>query len=265
MKRLIPIFLSLLLLAACSDKAAPSSSQKDPSSGGGLVISPPENSPSDPHPSEDMDVPSNSAPDESQDFPSGDDSSPQVDVALIREIIFTYGAEEDIYNYDQPTIVMKKKSLFIRDESWSGENGLTPFDYLYWEDSRPTTDEEWDAIEAGQHYAEGRQGESPFGYRYLGPGEMVEEKILSHFQVTLEHLRSDPEYYDGSIPGYFMMAGGGMGARPTISFTFQQDGDILTVPVTLTFPDGSEPETTHTLTIRLESNGGWKYLGCQVG
>lgn len=235
MKRVIPIFLALLLLAACSDRAVPSSSPKDPSPGGGLVISQPE-----------------------------DDPIPQVDAALVREIVFTYGAREDTDN--QPdAIVPRNKSLFYREESWSGENGLTPFYYLYWEDSLPATEEEWAAIEVGQRYAEGRQGESPFGYRYLGPAETVEEKILSHFEVTLEHLRSDPEYYDGSIPGYFMMAGGGMGERPTVSFTYEQDGDILTVPVTLTPPDYSiYPETTHTLTVRLEPGGGWKYLGCQV-
>lgn len=239
MKRFVTILLALLLLAACGGKEAPSSSPKDPSSGGGRVISPPEDSSSE------------------------DDSSSQVDVALIREIVFTYGAEEDTLN--QPgVIVRKKKSLFFREESWSGENGLTPYDYLYWEDSLSVSDDEWAAIEAGQHYAEGRQGESPFGYRYIGPGEMVEEKILSHFEVTLEHLRSDPEYYDSSIPGYFLMVGGGMGNRPTISFTFQQDEDILTVPVTITPSDGSGPEITHILTVRLESDGGWKYLGCQV-
>lgn len=254
MKRILSILCVAVLvvsLAACGGKEA--SSEKESSSGGGMMISQPENDPDDPGPDEDLDA------------SGGDASIPQADEALVREIVLTYGAEEDTLN--QPdVIVRKKKSLFLLDESWSGENALTPFDYLYWEDSLPSSEEEWAAIEAGQHYAEGRQGESPFGYRYIGPGEMVEEKILSHFEVTLEHLRSDPEYYDDSIPGYFLMAGGGMGARPSVSFTFQQDGDILTIPVFLTPPEGSgEPETTHTLTVRLEPDSGWKYLGCQVG
>lgn len=251
MKRCIFLLLALLLLSACGNKAIPSS-QAGPSSAGGLTVSQPE---------EDR-------PKEDPEETDKDDAIPQADVALVREIVFTYGAKEDTVNHPG-AIILKNKSLFLREESWSGENGLTPFYYLLWEDSLPVTDEEWAVIEEGQRYAEGRQGESPFGYGYLGPGEMVEEKILSHFEVTLEHLRGDPEYYDGSIPGYFLPAGGGMGERPAVSFTFRQDGDILTIPVTLTYTstytsDGLQPEELHTLTVRLEPGGGWKYLGCQV-
>lgn len=252
MKRCVIILLAILLLSACGiEKQSPTPSGSSP-------VSAPESSPVEPERSDP------SAPEDSGEGEGGEGSIPQADVALVREIVFAYGAVEDTYNYDQPTIVMKKKSLFIRDESWSGENGLALDWYLYWEDSLPSTDEEWAAIEAGQQYAEEHQGESPFGYGYLGPGEMVEQKILEHFEVTLDYLHSDPEYYDDSIPGYFYPAGGGMGERPIVSFTFQQDGEILTIPVTLTSPSGYEPEQTHTLTVRLEPDGGWKFLGCQV-
>lgn len=245
MKRLISILLALLLLTACGGKAASSSGSA--SDGGGLTVSQP------------SDGPDNS--DEAPENPDEDASIPQADQELVREIVFTYGAKEDMV-YGPGNYTTRNKSLFFREESWSGENGLEPFYYLYWEDSLPSTEEEWAVIQAGQHYAEEHQGESPFGYGYLGPGETVEEKILAHFEVTLEHLRGDPEYYDGSIPGYFMMAGGGMGERPVVSFTYEQEGDILTIPVRLTY--SFEPNVTHTLTVRLEPDGGWKYLGCEV-
>ena len=246
MKRLISIFLALLLLTACGGKAAPSS-QGDPSSGGGLTVSQPENGPG-----------------EEMKDPGGEDPIPQADEDLVREIVFVYGANEDMV-YGPGHYTIRNRSMFIREESWSGENGLEPFDYLYWESTLPVTDEEWAVIEAGQHYAEEHQGESPFGYGYLGPAETVEGKILSHFEVTLEHLRGDPEYYDGDIPCYFIGSGGGMGAKPSLTFTYEQDGDILTIPVTLTPPSyANDPIAIHTLTVRLEPDRGWKYLGCQV-
>ena len=243
------VFLILILsLAACGGREQiPAMEPKSGlPSGGGPVTSRPEND-----------------PDEDPDASGGDDSIPQADVALVREIVFTYGAEEDTYNRPG-TIITKKSSLFYRDDGWSGENALDVSTYLSWVLWLPATEEEQALIDAGERYTEGRII-GGFDSRYVGPGEMVEEKIMSHFEVTLEHLHSDPEYYDGSIHGYFYPAGGGMGERPIVSFTFRQDGDILTIPVTLTSPSGSEPETTHTLTVRLGPGGGWKYLGCQVG
>lgn len=241
MKRLLPILLALLLLAACGGKTAPSPGV---ASGGGLTVSQPDDGPDD--------------PDETPESPGGDASIPQADVALVREIVFTYGAQEDSY---QPGVVIpKNRGFFNRSESWSGENGLAPSDYLNWEYGLPATEEERAAIDAGQQYAEGRSI-GGFGCFYIGPGEMVEKKIMSHFEVTAEHLRGDTECYDGSIPGYFLPSGGGKGETPTISFTWEQDGDILTVPVILTYADH---ENTHTLTVRLEPGGGWKYLGCEV-
>lgn len=250
MKRFLPILLALLLLTACGGKATPSSNS-EPSSGGGLVVYPPDASLGDP---DDLG--------DTLDGPGGDDSIPQADVALIREIVFTYGAHEDFHR--PGVIIPKNRGLFVGSVSWSGENGLEPSFYLNWEYGVPTTEEEQTAIDAGQQYAEGRHI-GGFDSFFVGPGALVEGKIISHFEVTAEHLRGDTELYDGSIPGYFLPAGGGKGATPTISFTYQQDGDILTIPVILTFPEGyPDPDTTHTLTVRLEQDGGWKYLGCQV-
>jgi len=242
MKRFLAAILALVLLlacAACGGKETPSAPEAT-ISGGGAV-------------GEQREEPSDRPGDPAEPVP-------QAEEALVREIVLTYGAYEDTLNTPS-ALAVGKKSLFLREEGWEG--ALTPAGYLYWVDSLPMTEEEWNTFEAAQTHAQGREGESPFGYRFFPP-ELVEDKVLSHFDTTLDQLQSDPECYDGSVPGYFLPAGGGMGSRITVSYTYAQDGETLTVPVTLTWADGSEPAAVHTLTVRLEPDGGWKYLGCQV-
>lgn len=245
MKQFLTLLLALALAiscAACGGKEGPSSPKKPVSGGGPVGESRPESTPSPAEPSQPAEI-------------------PQAEDDLVREIIFLYGAYEDTLN-GPATLTAKKKSLFLRQEGW-GPGELGPGDYLYWVDTLPMTQEEWNALEAAQHHAEGRQGQSPFGYRFFPP-ELVEEKVLAHFEVTADALQADPEYYDGDIPGYFLPNGGGMGARAVLSYRYSQEGDTLTIPVTLDYPDGSQPTVTHTLTVRLEPDGGWKYLACQV-
>lgn len=244
MNRFLAVILALILLlslSACGGKESPG---REPVSGGGPVGG--QGEPSAPEGPE----------------PEKEPAIPQADDELVRQIILTYGAYEDTLN-TPAALTVGKKSLFLRGESWSGAESLPPETLLYWVDSLPMTEEEWNAFEAAQHNAEGRTGESPFGYRFFPP-ELVEDKVLSRFDTTLEHLRSDPENYDANLLGYFLPAGGGMGGRVTISYTYAQEGEILTIPVTLNRADGSEPAALHTLTVRLEGGGGWKYLGCQV-
>lgn len=235
----------LLSLSACGGKESPG---REPASGGGTVGGQGEPSaPKEPEPEKGTPAPS---------------AIPRADEELVRQIIVTYGAYEDTLN-TPAALTVGKKSLFLRGESWSGAESLTPETLLLWVDSLPMTEKEWNTFEAAQHNAEGRMGESPFGYRFFPP-ELVEDKVLSRFDTTLEHLRSDPETYDAALPGYFLPAGGGMGGRVAISYTYSQEGEILTIPVTLNRADGSEPAAVHTLTVRLEEGGSWKYLGCQV-
>ena len=93
MGRFFAVLLTLSLLlacAACGDKDAPSS--QTPASGGGLVESQPE------------------SPPEPEETPHADD-------ALVREMIFAYGAYEDTLN-GPAVLTVRKKSLFHRMESW---------------------------------------------------------------------------------------------------------------------------------------------------
>ena len=57
--------------------------------------------------------------------------------------------------------------------------------------------------------------------------------------------------------------GGGKGMIPSIRYEWSQEGEILTVDVTLDYGE-VQAGSTHRLTVRLEPDGGWKYLSCQV-
>ena len=54
-----------------------------------------------------------------------------------------------------------------------------------------------------------------------------------------------------------------MGALPGLTYQYSQEGELLTIIVTLDFPD--TPDQQHTLTVRLEPDGGWRYLSDEVG
>ena len=44
---------------------------------------------------------------------------------------------------------------------------------------------------------------------------------------------------------------------------YTQEGDILTIQVDESNAVNA-PRNSHLLTVRLEPDGGWKYLGCEV-
>ena len=77
----------------------------------------------------------------------------------------------------------------------------------------------------------------------------------------MDYLQSNPVTYRQEYQGCSLGGGVGIGERPALTYEYSQKGDLLTVVVTETY---SASDITHTLTVRLEENGGWKYLSDQV-
>ena len=77
----------------------------------------------------------------------------------------------------------------------------------------------------------------------------------------MDYRQSNPEIYHQEYQGCSLGGGGGIGERPALTYEYSQKGEFLTVVVTVASSAG---DITHTLTVRLEENGGWKYLSDQV-
>jgi hypothetical protein len=223
----------VLTMAACgeADKAQPvsGSSQSSPSS---LATEPPA--------------------DLSQDA----DGIPQANDAMVRKIICTYGAMEELTTDGSPRLVPTAISLFYSNESWEGPEDLTPGEYFSWFFST-TWNEDY---EYKQEAYKNPHGEN-MGWFY--PQDLYEERIQQYFEISSDYLRSDPTYYDAEYQGYWIGGGGGKGLVPILRYEWSQEGEILTVDVTLDYIE-AQPGSTHRLTVRLEPDGGWKYLSCQV-
>ena len=235
MKRILALgalFALVLAMAACGeeDRAQPVSGSSPASSS--LSAQPPEAS-------------------------SGEslEAVPQADDSLVKEVVCTYGALVDS-SYDPPRLVPTAVSLFYSDQSWETPEDLSSGNYFSWFFST-TWDEDY---EYKQEAYKNPHGEN-MGWFY--PQDLYEARIQEYFEVSTDHLRSDPTYYDAQYGGYSIGGGGGKGLVPALSCTWSQEGDLLTVDVALDYGEG-QAGSTHRLTVRLEPDGGWKYLGCEV-
>ena len=180
-------------------------------------------------------------------------SSEEADLdALVREIVLTYGAEEDPLN-GSPQLTPTLTSLY-HCAGWKGSEGLTPMHYFTWFFST-TMKEDYEYTQEAYRHPKGE------AYGYFFPQDCYEERIQTYFEVDTDYLRSNPEIYHQEYQGYSLGGGGGIGDRPTLTYEYSQEGELLTVVVTETY---SASDITHTLTVRLEENGGWKYLSDQV-
>lgn len=226
-----------LALGGCGDKARPVPPPTQPSS---IEVRPRE--PESPAPKE------NPA--------SVIDTMPQVSDEVKQNILLTYGAEE---SPDGPgsRLIPTGISLYYRTQSWEGSQGLTPGEYFGWFFST-TMKEDYEYKREVYAHPKGED------YGWFFPQDLYEERVQTYFEVSVDHLRSDPAYYQAEYQGYCLGSGGGRGESPTLTYQYTRDGDLLTIRVIRSYPSGAFPDACHTLTVRLEENGGWKYLGDQV-
>ena len=236
MKRLIPTLacaLALaLFLAACSGPGG------ELASGAHALSSQPAESPS------------SAAPEPpAREDPSAQEEPPVLDDAKIREILKTYGMEEaDPAADGTPRLKSAIMGLIYRQSNWDRPEDLAPSAYYCW----------YLAAHGTGAFLPNPKGEAYGGYL---PQEILEKAVQEHFRVSVRHLRSDPDLYHEELQGYAPSAGGGIGERPFITYTWSQEGSVLTVDFTLHYE--YFPEDTYQLLVFLRGDGGWEYMNCE--
>ena len=99
------------------------------------------------------------------------------------------------------------------------------------------------------------------------PAEFVEQTLLAHFDLPLEWIRNHKEYDSEANVYHFVSGYGGVGNVGAITGS-RQNGDLLEINCSwFDWRDGEAPDLltySHTVTIKLEEDGGWKYVGNQI-
>ena len=179
-------------------------------------------------------------------------SVPQADDELAKQIVKAYGALEDENGTLRPGAI---SLYYLSDNSWDKPEDLEAKYYFSWFFSS-TMEEDYEyKVEAYKNPKGDDMG-------WFFPQDIYEGRIQKYFEVSTDHLRSDPYFYDAELKGYYVGGGGGKGETPPIAYTYSQEGDVLTLDVTLNFE--YQPKSHFVLTARLEPDGGWKYLSCKA-
>lgn len=183
------------------------------------------------------------------------DSAPRADDALAREIVKTYGAEEETAPDGSVRLFPSAVSLYYLSEDWEKPEDLSTGNYFSWF-YFTTIEEDYEYMLLAYRNPLGEN----MGWFY--PQDIFEDRVQSHFDVSSDLLRSDPFYYNAQYQGYTVGAGGpGIGERPDITYSYTQEGDTLTLNVVLHY---EHQPVSHILTVRLEPGGGWKYISCKM-
>lgn len=100
------------------------------------------------------------------------------------------------------------------------------------------------------------------------PAELVESTIREYFLFDVDELRTTEEYREADAVYYFEGGYGGGYYGPVV-VAARQNGDLLELDIEqygdlYTSGNGFMLERSNTLTLRLESNGGWKYIANKV-
>lgn len=243
--RFLSVLLALALvlaLAGCGDSGkAPASDE------GGLPSAP----------AAEDEGPEETPPPREEDEGEEEESWPQADNALVREIIKTYGAREETLPGDtEPSLVVEDAGLFTYRSNWDRVEELAPVNYFSW--FLTTTFDEDETYKA-EHYTH------PLGdnYGWFFPRELFEERVQRHFRVSSRHLRLQDEYpcYDPELDGYTFGLGVGIGERYTLTYSYTQEGGFLTIDVTVS--GETTPGYSGRLCVFLPREGEWEYMWWQ--
>lgn len=238
MKRLFPVLLALLLaLSACGGKTpAPEASSPAPEA----PASAPETS-----------APETSAPATPAPEPPDEQHFPQADDALVREIIKTYGAREEVGPDGVSRLVAVEASLLDHFGNWDSVEELTPLDLYSW---FLTTTYQEDPDQRRERYSHPDLEEMD-GIFY--PQDLFEERVQRYFRASSLQLRSGAPY-DPQRQGYWFPLSLGIG-ESAIEYSYTQDNGILTIDLSLDYSPRYSPYTGR-LTVILFEEDRWEYL-----
>ncbi|MDD2955627.1 MAG: hypothetical protein PHD67_04850 [Oscillospiraceae bacterium] len=177
---------------------------------------------------------------------------------LIQEIILNFGAEWTEDGSGAAVMEPQAVSLYYYPDDLLMEN-MTAGEYFSWYHGYVRS--QWDETIPWEEYV--KKYESPYGEDrgYFYPQEEYEASVMKYFDVTVETLRSDPQFYHEEGKGYWVDGGGGLGDTPVITVTgYQRDEDTIAIGLTLT--NESEGEMPRVLAVRLTDDGYryWYYI-----
>lgn len=233
MKRLFPVLLALLLaLSACGGKTpAPETSA--------------------PVPEAPSSAPETSAPATPAPEPPDEQHFPQADDALVREIIKTYGAREEVGPDGVSRLVAVEASLLDHFSNWDSVEELTTMAFYSW---FLTTTYQEDPDQRRERYSHPDLEEMD-GIFY--PQDLFEERVQRYFRASSRQLRSGAPY-DPQRQGYWLPISLGIG-ESAIEYSYTQDNGILTIDLSLDYSPRYSPYTGR-LTVILFEEDQWEYL-----
>lgn len=210
---------------------------------------------------EDQALPASDAPErpsslevQSSEPETPEEEWPEVDDALVREILKTYGAEED----GSGGLVVKDGGLLQDRSNWDSPRELSPLDYYCW---FLTTTYDEDPAYKEEHYAD------PLGYGGLFfPQDLFEERVQKYFRVSARHLRQQDDYpcYDPKLEGYTFNLAVGIGETAAVEYSWSDGGfggGIVVIDVSV--KSELSPGYAGQLCVSLSRDGGWNYLWWQ--
>ena len=153
------------------------------------------------------------------------------DEAFYLQVLLTYGGEL-INGVLRPEAV----SLYYISEGWQHPEELHPGSFYTWRLCQMWS-EDITYEERVEKY------KSPLGpdNGWFFEREEYEALVQSYFNISVEHLRSDPTYYSTELNGYTLSTGGGIGERPVIELeAVEKKDDLRLLHIVLKASSGNE-------------------------